>query len=118
MFLNPKLNRLLSAALLSALCLSNVNAQLSKNPNKFLGNITTYGNVNGGGIEYSSLWNQITPENETKWESVERTRGSYSFTTAASDYAKKNHFLFKFHTLVWGSQYPSWFTNQLSVAER
>ena len=118
MFLNPKLNRLLSAALLSALCLSNVNAQLSKNPNKFLGNITTYGNVNGGGIEYSSLWNQITPENETKWESVERTRGSYSFNTAAYDYAKKNHFLFKFHTLVWGSQYPSWFTNQLSVAER
>lgn len=118
MFLNPKLNRLLSAALLSALCLSNVNAQLSKNPNKFLGNITTYGNVNGGGIEYSSLWNQITPENETKWESVERTRGSYSFNTAAYDYAKNNHFLFKFHTLVWGSQYPSWFTNQLSVAER
>ena len=118
MFLNPKLNRLLSAALLSALCLSNVNAQLSQNPNKFLGNITTYGNVNGGGIEYSSLWNQITPENETKWESVERTRGSYSFNTAAYDYAKNNHFLFKFHTLVWGSQYPSWFTNQLSVAER
>lgn len=118
MFLNPKLNRLLSAALLSALCLTNVNAQLSQNPNKFLGNITTYGNVNGGGIEYSSLWNQITPENETKWESVERTRGSYSFNTAAYDYAKNNHFLFKFHTLVWGSQYPSWFTNQLSVAER
>ena len=118
MFLKPKLNRLLSAALLSALCLSNVNAQLSQNPNKFLGNITTYGNVNGGGIEYSSLWNQITPENETKWESVERTRGSYSFNTAAYDYAKNNHFLFKFHTLVWGSQYPSWFTNQLSVAER
>ncbi len=118
MFLNPKLNRLLSAALLSALCLSNVNAQLSQNPNKFLGNITTRGNVNGGGIEYSSLWNQITPENETKWESVERTRGSYSFNTAAYDYAKNNHFLFKFHTLVWGSQYPSWFTNQLSVAER
>ena len=103
---------------MSALCLSNVNAQLSQNPNKFLGNITTYGNVNGGGIEYSSLWNQITPENETKWESVERTRGSYSFNTAAYDYAKNNHFLFKFHTLVWGSQYPSWFTNQLSVAER
>ena len=118
MFLNPKLKLYLSAALLSALCLTNVNAQLSKNPNKFLGNITTYGNVNGGGIEYSSLWNQITPENETKWESVERTRGSYSFNTAAYDYAKNNHFLFKFHTLVWGSQYPSWFTNKLSVAER
>lgn len=114
----PKLNRLLSAALLSALCLSSANAQLSKNPNKFLGNITTYGNVNGGGMEYKNLWNQITPENETKWASVEGTRGSYRFNTAAYDYAKQNNLTFKFHTLVWGSQYPEWFTNKLSVKER
>lgn len=58
-----------------------VNAQLSKNPDKFLGNITTRYQVDaGGGVPtYASLWNQITPENESKWASVEGTRGSYSW---------------------------------------
>ena len=95
-------------------------AQLSQNPNKFLGNITTYGSVNPSGFEYKSLWNQITCENETKWQSVEGTRGSYSWYGAdnAYNYAKNNNILFKFHTLVWGSQYPSWFTSSLSVQER
>lgn len=95
-------------------------AQLSTNPNKFLGNITTYGSVNPSGFEYKSLWNQITCENETKWQSVEGTRGSYSWYGAdnAYNYAKNNNILFKFHTLVWGSQYPSWFTSSLSVQER
>lgn len=99
-----------------------VNAQLSKNPDKFLGNITTRYQVDaGGGVPtYASLWNQITPENESKWASVEGTRGSYSWWGAdnAYNYAKNHNFPFKFHTLVWGSQYPSWFTSSLSVKER
>ncbi|MCQ2203562.1 MAG: endo-1,4-beta-xylanase [Bacteroidales bacterium] len=99
--------------LFSALCLSvagNVCAQLSSNPDKFLGNITTRGQVNGTGYEYSSLWNQITPENESKWQSVEWTRDVYTWDGCdnAYNYAKKNNFPFKFHTLVWGSQYPNW----------
>ncbi len=117
----PKLNRLLSAALLSALCLSSANAQLSKNPNKFLGNITTNYRVDaGGGVpEYYKLWNQITPENESKWGSVEGTRGSYNWgSDTPFNYAKSHGFTYKFHALVWGSQYPNWFTSSLPVQER
>jgi len=98
--------------------LSPVRAQLSTNPDKFLGNITTSYSVNYDGIEYSSLWNQITCENETKWGSVEgRARGTFSWNDAAYNYAKSHNFPFKFHTLVWGSQYPSWMDN-LSTAEQ
>lgn len=123
MFSNPKLNRLLSAAFVCALSLStvSVNAQLSKNPNKFLGNITTRYQVDaGGGVPaYYTLWNQITPENESKWGSVEGTRGSYNWgSDTPFNYAKNHGFTYKFHALVWGSQYPNWFTSSLPVQER
>lgn len=108
--------------LISALFLSvpNINAQLSTNPDKFLGNITTYGNVDYGNEAFYTLWNQITCENETKWASVEGTRGSFNWGSAdkAYNYAKEHKFPFKFHTLVWGSQYPNWFSSSLSVQER
>lgn len=87
------------------------NAQLSKNPDKFLGNITTGYQIDGGGISFKSLWNQITGENESKWSSIEGSRRG-SFSWGGSDnvynYAKNNKFPFKFHCLIWGSQYPSW----------
>ena len=91
-----------------------INAQLSKNPDKFLGNITTRGNADTDGYIYSSLWNQITCENETKWQSIEGTRGSYNWgnnnwgADKIYNYATNNDVLFKFHTLVWGAQYPNW----------
>ena len=55
-------------------------AQLSSNPYKFLGNITTRGNVEaGGGVpKYYTLCNQITCENESKWSSVEGSRGNFN----------------------------------------
>ena len=120
MFSKPKLNRILSISILSALCFSSANAQLSTNPDKFLGNITTRGSVNGGGYEFKSLWNQLTPENETKWQSIQgssRTSWSWGGADNAYNYAKNNHIPFKFHTLVWGSQYPSWMDN-LSTEEQ
>ncbi len=96
-------------------------AQLSSNPNKFLGNITTRGNVEaGGGVpSYYTLWNQITCENESKWSSVEGSRGNFNWTGAdrAFNYAKQHNFTYKFHALVWGSQYPGWLEN-LSPKER
>ena len=42
---------------------------LNYNPNKFLGNITTMGQVRS---DFDLYWDQLTPENETKWESIER----------------------------------------------
>jgi GH35 family endo-1,4-beta-xylanase len=96
-------------------------AQISTNQNKFLGNITTRGNVEaGGGVpQYYKLWNQITCENESKWASVEGTRGSFNWNGAdnAFNYAQKNDFTYKFHALVWGAQYPGWLES-LSARDR
>ena len=96
-------------------------AALSSNPNKFLGNITTRGSVEaGGGVpQYYTLWNQITCENESKWASVEGSRGNFNWGGAdnAFNYAKQHGFTHKFHALVWGSQYPNWLDN-LSAGER
>ena len=98
--------------LLLALCLPTASfAQLSSNPDKFLGNITTRYNVDaGGGVPaYYLLWNQITCENESKWGSVEGTRGAYNWgCDGAFNYAKQHGFPYKFHALVWGAQYPNW----------
>lgn len=80
-------------------------AQMAKNATKFLGNITTSGSVRTG---YATYWNQITGENEHKWSSVEGTRNSMNWRggDAIRDFAEKNNIPWKFHTLVWGSQYP------------
>ena len=101
---------LMAAGILT--CPLEAGAQLSDNPSKFLGNITTRGTVEaGGGLpQYHTLWNQITCENESKWASVEGTRGTFNWSGAdrAFDYARQHNFTYKFHALVWGSQYPGW----------
>ena len=94
-------------------------AQLSTNPDKFLGNITTSYQVDYGNEKFWQLWNQITPENESKWGSIEGSRrGSFNWgSDAAYNYAKQHKFPFKFHTLIWGGQYPGWMDN-LSTSEQ
>lgn len=95
-------------------------AQLSTNPDKFLGNITTRGQVEAGGgvASYYKLWNQITCENESKWASVEGTRGSFNWgCDRAFNYAQQHNFTYKFHAFVWGAQYPNWLSS-LSIKDR
>ena len=104
----------------AGLMTTQASAQLSSNPNKFLGNITTrYQMDAGGGVpKYYELWNQVTPENESKWASVERTKGSYNWgSDTPFNYAKQHGFTYKFHALVWGAQYPDWLSN-LSIKDR
>ena len=110
---------LLACLLTGLLCTGNVSAQLSTNPNKFLGNITTRYNVDTDGFKYTDLWNQITPENESKWGSIEgNARGSFNWgSDNAYNYAKQHNIPFKFHCLIWGAQYPNWI-NSLSKAEQ
>jgi len=83
---------------------------------KFVGNITTNGAARSDFIRY---WDQITPENEGKWGSVEATRGTMSWAglDAVYDYAERHGIPFKEHALVWGSQQPSWISS-LSPAEQ
>ena len=82
---------------------------------KFVGNITTRTQVRS---DFTQLWNQITAENECKWASIEGTRGKFNWggCDAAFNWAKNNGGHFKFHALVWGSQYPNWL-NGLSADE-
>ena len=83
---------------------------------KYVGNITTRGAVRSDFIQY---WDQITPENEGKWGSVEGQRDVYNWSgvDAAYNYAKQNNIPFKQHTFVWGSQYPTWI-DSLSPSEQ
>ena len=82
---------------------------------KFIGNITTSGNVRSDFINY---WNQITPENEGKWGSVEGTRDVYNWAPVDRiyAYARQHGIPVKAHTFVWGAQSPSWINN-LSASE-
>lgn len=82
-------------------------AQMAKGSSKFVGNITTMGAVRSDFLTY---WNQITGENEHKWQSVEGTRNSMNWRGGdnIAKFAQDNKIPWKFHTLIWGSQYPKW----------
>lgn len=86
----------------------NVSAQPpAQGANKFLGNITTGGQIRNDFLQY---WNQITGENEHKWGSIEGSRGNRNWNGGdrIANFANENGILWKFHTLVWGSQEPGW----------
>lgn len=76
---------------------------------KFVGNITTFNNVDTDGKVFANYWDQITPENAGKWGSVQRTAGA-SFNwgplDAIYEYAQQYNLVFKQHAFVWGSQQP------------
>lgn len=77
---------------------------------KFVGNITTSGAVRS---DFTRYWDQITPENEGKWGSVESTRNVYNWAPLDRiyDYARQNNIPVKAHTFVWGAQSPAWLNN-------
>lgn len=108
------IRRILFSAFLSLGSATMLQAQLSSNSDKFLGNITTSYQIDYGNEKFYKLWNQITPENESKWDQIEgQKRGTFSWNNVRNiyNYAKGHSFPFKFHTLVWGSQYPKWMDN-------
>ena len=97
----------MAAALLGGAVSSYAGPGLADGAAKFVGNITTRGQVRS---DFTQLWNQITAENECKWGSINTARGQFNWSgcDAAYNWAKKNGGHFKFHALVWGSQYPNW----------
>ena len=82
---------------------------------KFLGNITTAGEIPD---DFGTYWNQITAEYECVWINVEKERGKYDWSGCdlAYNWAKTNNAHFTYHTLLWGSQKPEWL-NKLDVDE-
>ncbi len=84
---------------------------------------TFLGTAPGSRADYEHLldyFGQLTPENAGKWGSVEVTQGSRDWTELdfAADFARTNGLLFKFHTLVWGQQQPSWLADLSPSAQR
>src|SRR5687767_1953018 len=81
-------------------------SQLADDKCKFLGNIIP----GGAPSDFTTYWNQVTPENAGKWGSVEATRDvmNWSGLDLAYNTANNNGFPVKQHTLVWGQQQPNW----------
>ncbi|QSZ37437.1 hypothetical protein DSL72_008533 [Monilinia vaccinii-corymbosi] len=63
-------------------------------------------------LSNSNEFGQITPANKQKWDSIEPTQNTFSYTKGdvVVDLAKKNHQILRCHTLVWYNQLPSWVT--------
>ena len=71
---------------------------------------------------FSAYWNAVTPENGGKWGSVENTRGTFNWTDLDAAYAQAKpatgtQSIFRMHTLVWGTQQPTWMAG-LSAADQ
>jgi endo-1,4-beta-xylanase len=78
---------------------------------KFVGNVIHSGySIHP---DFSTYWNQVTPENAGKWGSVETSQGVYSWTELDDiyNYALTNGFPYKHHNLIWGSQQPGFMVN-------
>jgi len=82
---------------------------------KFVGNVYSSAQT----PNFQAYWNQVTPENDGKWGSVEATRDvmNWGGLDAAYNFAKNNGFPFHFHVLIWGAQQPSWISG-LAPAEQ
>lgn len=106
--INKMMKLVLLITLVVLVFLNNLFAQpLASAKNKFVGNII--GNAYNIRTDFTKYWNQVTPENASKWGSVEGTPGNYNWTALdlIYNFAVSNKIPFKHHTLVWGQQYPS-----------
>ena len=112
------MKKFLPFVLAGLLSVESAQAQLSTNPDKFLGNITTRYNVDYNGFTYYKYWNQLTCENESKWGSVEGTNGSFNWPANQINYCKSHNFPFKWHALIWGAQHPGWFNSSMAPEQR
>ncbi len=62
-------------------------------------------------LNFAAYWNQVTPENAGKWGTAEPTRGTFNFAQAHQAEAAARAIpggVFKWHTLFWGNQQPTW----------
>jgi endo-1,4-beta-xylanase len=80
-------------------------AQIANGKPKFLGSAAPPSPA----ANFSTYWNQVTPENAGKWGSVQSSAGgTFNWKTldAIYDYTQQKGIFFKEHTFIWGSQQP------------
>ena len=106
MLINSQSGGLILSLLVFILCITSGNAQLAEGKCKFLGNVIG----SSVPLDFDQYWNQVTPENAGKWQSLEPTQDGYNWNAMdiAYNYAKSNGIPFKHHTFIWGNQQPGW----------
>lgn len=119
---NTNLNKRLLSIFVMLLCTTLLSSILFSQP-LATGHSKYLGCTDDGAIKasFDTYWNQLTPENSGKWGSVEGTRDQYNWSNLdqAYNYAKQHGFPFRFHTLIWGGQQPSWISSSsLSLEEK
>jgi len=75
--------------------------------------------VDPPGLNFAKHWDQITPENQGKWASVQASAaGAFNWTAldAIYAYADQNGIIFKENTFIWGAAQPSGQTAAGAVA--
>ncbi len=82
---------------------------LAQGLTKFLGNVMASDHI------FANYWNQITPGNEGKWGSIASSSDTLTWNWSGLDaiynYAINHNLIFKDHTLIWGSQQPTWISS-------
>ena len=95
----------------SAVAASTLGAQAAQS-GRYFGAAVAAGKL--GDTTYAAIlnreFNMVTPENEMKWDTIERSRGSFNFAPAdqIANQATSHGQRLRGHTLVWHSQLPSW----------
>ena len=92
-------------------------AQIAKGANKYLGNTTTNGAIRS---DFGRYWNQITPEVESRWTSIEQRRGTYDWSSLDKvvTYAMMNGIPWKISSLINGGSTQSWLMSLPPSAQR
>ncbi|WUH89548.1 endo-1,4-beta-xylanase [Streptomyces sp. NBC_00433] len=85
---------------------------LAEAQNRYFGTALTDGdlNISGEMAIANTQFDMVTPGNEMKWDTTERSNGSYNFGPGDQivNWAQAHNARVRGHNLVWHSQLPSW----------
>ncbi|WUH92775.1 endo-1,4-beta-xylanase [Streptomyces sp. NBC_00433] len=85
---------------------------LAEGKGKYFGTALTDGdlNISGEMAIANTQFDMVTPGNEMKWDTTERSNGSYNFGPGDQivNWAQAHNARVRGHNLVWHSQLPSW----------